>query len=832
MRKFLIILSLFLFAAGYSQSTDNFNSYANGSYLEDAANWDEENVNNGMKVIKPASDGRIAACAPSGYETSVYHNGTYSDDQYSQAKFISIQTGFAIGVSVRNSTTGARDYYGFYTGQSQSYLYKVDNNVYTTLAIGTAWTANDVVRLEVEGNELRCYRNGSLDVSISGDGKLADASFSTGKPGVSGYGNSAITLIDDWEGGDIYAGGPAYNPTQFHLKYKGIEYAPRYGSVLYYAKYGPLTYPAPESIASGFDSTFILSCKEYYLIPENIDNGDLVGPWRKTWSYMTVNPVTYALLVNFNAVFAIGETSGNITIANAAPIDGKIVTADTAINLIIRTFDGVLYEDDTAQVWVKENSKCVFLDYSQGVNGSGSRASPEKDISDVTVTMGYGYFFKCGNIIRNEETVYIDNHINAAAHPTQFGSYGYGAYPRFRSTASSVAFYLGTYVNAAPWYDTDPNHRAEHVYWYNIQFENYYTGVVHSWIPSCNFGWYNCTFNNCNRQGDYVVIHVNDMSYVDSAAVRPFTFVNCRFDTTAILQTVQNANSTYIKMGAGPTKIINCYFGPSKSNYPLFAARLTNGKGSEVRYCHFEPQSTYHESNAGCLQVRSKNTLIEGNIFKGSANGIFITGYSFENLSPDNLTIRNNHFLGNTSRGIFFTQPGISYFAFNDNVIEDNYFNNPTTNAIFIRDLRDNIIRRNIFKGGQDAIYSSTTEASNGVDIYYNLFYGQSSNSLEFTAGTDITIYNNTVDGNIVVPQTAQFTVKNCFWRSTTVDNGNNIDMDEYTFGNYFNADYSLKVTALEAIDLGAELGFTIDLVGNTVPQGAGPDIGAYEFIP
>lgn len=179
--------------------SDNFDSYANGAVLGDQANWDAEN--NTMGIIKPAAEGRVYSTNAG--ETAAYYVGTFSADQWSQATYTGSGAGRSIGVAVRCSGTGARDYYGWYTDTAASYLFKVDNGTYATLAEGTLWTVNDVVKLEIVGSELRCYRNGSLDTSVSTDGKLVDTTFTTGNPGLCGYNTGTTVTIDNWSGGNV-----------------------------------------------------------------------------------------------------------------------------------------------------------------------------------------------------------------------------------------------------------------------------------------------------------------------------------------------------------------------------------------------------------------------------------------------------------------------------------------------------------------------------------------------------------------------------------------------------------------------------------------------------
>lgn len=233
MRTILTILLIALSVSVVGQSTDNFDSYANGSFLSAAANWVSEL--NDMIIQASESDGGFSPYDSA--EISVYCIGTFNDNQYSQFVFEYVQTGMYIGVSVRNSGAGAQSYYGWYTGKTKSYLFKVINGTYIQFDEGTVWTNLDTVKLEIIGNELRCYRNGELDISIMGTGKYTDNSLTSGNPGVCGFGNSASTTGDLWSGGNVVA--TTYSPVAGrHVWFTkdGVRLIPKHDGLSVYPK--------------------------------------------------------------------------------------------------------------------------------------------------------------------------------------------------------------------------------------------------------------------------------------------------------------------------------------------------------------------------------------------------------------------------------------------------------------------------------------------------------------------------------------------------------------------------------------------------------------------
>ncbi len=105
-------------------------------------------------------------------------------------------------------------------------------------------------------------------------------------------------------------------------------------------------------------------------------------------------------------------------------------------------------------------------------------------------------------------------------------------------------------------------------------------------------------------------------------------------------------------------------------------------------------------------------------------------------------------------------------------------------------------------------------------------------------AGIDgLTIRNNIIDGISCSRRGIRGEVSHNLWTSRGRDfpgekPGDVIEPDlRKVFVDPDNGDYRLKPGS-PAIDAGAETGDTEDIAGTPVPQGAAPDIGAYEFVP
>jgi hypothetical protein len=146
--------------------------------------------------------------------------------------------------------------------------------------------------------------------------------------------------------------------------------------------------------------------------------------------------------------------------------------------------------------------------------------------------------------------------------------------------------------------------------------------------------------------------------------------------------------------------------------------------------------------------------------------------------------------------------------------------------------------RRNIFKDGSTYAITASSTSSEGSDnnsIYYNVIYDYGSDEIRLPLGTGLTVYNNTVVGAIVLTGSTSPVVRNNFYSSSTTNTSDNIDLDAITTGDYFSDyaghNYYLKSTATLAIDEGYSIGLSPDIAGTAVPQRAGTDIGAFEFL-
>ncbi len=590
-----------------------------------------------------------------------------------------------------------------------------------------------------------------------------------------------------------------------------------------------------ESLFASFDNTFVLAVRQKFAIPENVANGDFVGTWIKTWTWKSQGSISFSIENNYRDAFAIDAKTGLLTISNATRINGKIAKQDTLINIIIRTSDsGLGFEQDTAQIYVKENTFCRFVDYTYAGNESGTRIQPQNDLDDLKIAPGYGYFIRRGTVMIDEYTP-LTGHIASNAHPTIFAAYGKGNKPKF-SSGENICFYVG---DATGGQEDPTDTRSEFIYFFDLHIRDYNSSAFYCRRKSDNIAWFNIDIRNCDKNDVESTLAINTAfpdagSIGDSSAIYNFEILNCTFDTTSLYCT-SDCEKNFIKDGVGRTRIINCIFGGIEGiSQPL---RLAAGHGSVVRHCLFEPgKSTYTIENAANIQCRQDRVLIEDCIFNNLGTGVYITnpGTAGPEVQPDGIIIRNCYFKGHGLNAIQVKpviaadNPGYGH------IFEDNHFEN-VGNGIELRDCVSPIIRRNKFAGGSgSAILTAGNESSTGITISYNIIYDFSNHAILINQGSQINITNNTVIGPINCSGATGEKVYNNYASSfvSIETSSNNIDIDTITVASHFvdfeGHNYLLRPTARSSLDKGRDVGIRFDFNGN--PVLGLPEIGACEY--
>jgi hypothetical protein len=147
-----------------------------------------------------------------GSDSGAYWNAdAFSSNHYSQCKVIAAAAASVTFVSaVARAQVGARQYYkgGVYGAIGGSVTYEISlRNAGSNTVIksgSTTINANDVIRIEANGSTITLKVNGAT-IDSGTDGTL-----SGGAAGVFLFvdsGAATDALLDDWEGGDLAAGG-------------------------------------------------------------------------------------------------------------------------------------------------------------------------------------------------------------------------------------------------------------------------------------------------------------------------------------------------------------------------------------------------------------------------------------------------------------------------------------------------------------------------------------------------------------------------------------------------------------------------------------------------
>lgn len=140
---------------------------------------------------------------------------TGGNDQYAEATIIALQSGNDFGVCARLSGASIGAANGYLAvinstdaavslgGTIQCSFYKVSAGSFTQIGtdFGVTISANDVIRLEVQGTTLRLKVNGVQR------GTDTDASIASGNPGLYFAGSSTASIWDAFAAGDFSGGG-------------------------------------------------------------------------------------------------------------------------------------------------------------------------------------------------------------------------------------------------------------------------------------------------------------------------------------------------------------------------------------------------------------------------------------------------------------------------------------------------------------------------------------------------------------------------------------------------------------------------------------------------
>lgn len=182
-------------------ATDDFDR-ANEDPLDNGV-WTEQGSGLGFKIVST-----VAVPFNNNLDSySTYTGIAWPDDQYSQVDLVDLAswaTGAGVGVVLR--VANPSNYYRVAVSSAASNNVQLRKRVgavnSTLLTVTQAMTSGDTLKVEVQGNTLRLYKNG---VQFGGD-VTGDLTLASGDPGLFNSSPTSTSAgVDNWEGGSIDA---------------------------------------------------------------------------------------------------------------------------------------------------------------------------------------------------------------------------------------------------------------------------------------------------------------------------------------------------------------------------------------------------------------------------------------------------------------------------------------------------------------------------------------------------------------------------------------------------------------------------------------------------
>ena len=190
-------------------SFDNFNR-ANGGL---GSNWTTSNGS----ALQISSNQVTTTNSNQG---SFWNAVTFSSDQFSEIVVNPATLTFSFVAATVRHVTGGNSYSCLENFNSVQMFKMVAGNTNTSLGSFSTTPANgDLIRLEISGTSLSCYRNGVLVI-----GPVTDSSYATGQPGVtSSYDGTHVAALDSWSGGSLLNTVPQLNGEQYWPKVQHFD---------------------------------------------------------------------------------------------------------------------------------------------------------------------------------------------------------------------------------------------------------------------------------------------------------------------------------------------------------------------------------------------------------------------------------------------------------------------------------------------------------------------------------------------------------------------------------------------------------------------------------
>jgi hypothetical protein len=155
-------------------------------------------------------------------DLEVYGANAFNNDQYAQIVVRAVANGAAYAEVMLRSAGNAGTFsgYTFYTdgvngaGHTELAVFSAGTpTVLCNFSPAAPFANGDVLRAEIVGNVITCYKNGVVLVPSTGGTSVTNATLASGSAGLGCFwGSGSAPTFDDWEAGNIVTASPPRAP--------------------------------------------------------------------------------------------------------------------------------------------------------------------------------------------------------------------------------------------------------------------------------------------------------------------------------------------------------------------------------------------------------------------------------------------------------------------------------------------------------------------------------------------------------------------------------------------------------------------------------------------